>query len=51
MKGNHNMNYVAVLNKRIVFNKSKIQNERKSQLFCLRIVHRNYCVQQVKDTK
>ncbi len=51
MKGNHNFSNKPAEIKEIVFNKSKIQNERKSQLTkCLSIFQQN-CVQQVKDTK
>ncbi len=32
MKGNHNLEKGTIVVKDIVFNKSKIQNERKSQL-------------------
>ncbi len=51
MKGNHNPYFEYDIEKEIVFNKSKIQNERKSQLtpaFSKKDVN---CVQQVKDTK
>ncbi len=51
MKGNHNTVFEISDTNLIVFNKSKIQNERKSQLYQLSILIISYCVQQVKDTK
>ncbi len=51
MKGNHNTFRFNELHCTIVFNKSKIQNERKSQLASTTIFNNSYCVQQVKDTK
>ncbi len=51
MKGNHNNMFKRIVQFYIVFNKSKIQNERKSQHFEIKKVIFFYCVQQVKDTK
>ena len=51
MKGNHNRNVSNKTNRIVVFNMSKIQNERKSQLLSHLKVNRICCVQHVKDTK
>ncbi len=51
MKGNHNARCSFAWMSLIVFNKSKIQNERKSQRPPDFKIYFHYCVQQVKDTK
>ncbi len=51
MKGNHNIKQQIAQAVQIVFNKSKIQNERKSQRIIVGLQLIRHCVQQVKDTK
>ena len=51
MKANHNLNAVLYPRKEVVINTSKIQNESKSQLYCLLIMKKNCCYQYIKDTK
>ncbi len=51
MKGNHNARRKRWIFDTIVFNKSKIQNERKSQHCDVACYPPINCVQQVKDTK
>ena len=51
MKGNHNDNFINQVVDKVVFNMSKIQNERKSQLSLHFIIIGLCCVQHVKDTK
>ena len=51
MKGNHNVNDNLLGRLRIVFNISKIQNERKSQHVPNDVTSAGNCVQHIKDTK
>ncbi len=51
MKGNHNGPADKLANLTVVFNISKIQNERKSQLCLDPSQADKCCVQHIKDTK
>ena len=51
MKGNHNSDMHLENFGQVVFNMSKIQNERKSQRVSVSAAGQDSCVQHVKDTK